>query len=57
MVYKRIIIDVALPDNYDETKIDKAIQNLIKNKDGKVLSQYVYQDIDKDGNYIEGGRL
>ena len=57
MVYKRIIIDVGLPDNYDETKIDKAIQNLIKNKDGKVLSQYVYQDIDKDGNYIEGGRL
>lgn len=57
MVYKRIIIDVALPNNYDETKIDKAIQNLIKNKDGKVLSQYVYQDIDENGNYIEGGRL
>ena len=57
MVYKRIIIDVELPNNYDETKIDKAIQNLIKNKDGKVLNQYVYQDIDKDGEYIEGGRL
>ena len=57
MVYKRIIIDVKLPDDYDEAKIDKAIKNLIKNKDGEVISQYVYQDINKNGEYIEGGRL
>ena len=57
MIYKRIIIDVALPENYDESKIDKALENLIKNKEGKVINQYYYQDIDENGDYIEGGRL
>lgn len=57
MVYKRIILDVELPDNYDESKIDKALENLIKNKSGKVFNKYVYQDIDENGEYIEGGRL
>lgn len=57
MVYKRIILDVELPDNYDESKIDKALENLIKNKSGKVFNKYVYQDIDENGNYIEGGKL
>ena len=57
MVYKRIILDVKLPDNYDESKIDKALENLIKNKEGKVINQYCYQDIDENGDYIEGGRL
>ena len=36
MVYKRIILDVELPDDYDESKIDKALENAIKNKKGKV---------------------
>ena len=57
MVYKRIILDVALPDNYDESKIDKALENLIKNKEGKVINKYYYQDIDENGEYIEGGKL
>ena len=57
MVYKRIILDVALPDDYDESKIDKALENLIKNKEGKVINKYYYQDIDENGDYIEGGRL
>ena len=57
MVYKRIVIDVELPDNYDESKIDKALENLIKNKESKVINQYCYQDIDENGDYIEGGRL
>ena len=57
MVYKRIILDVALPENYDESKIDRALENLIKNKEGKVINKYIYQDIDENGNYIEGGQL
>ena len=57
MVYKRIILDVALPDNYDESKIDKALENLIKNKEGKVINKYYYQDINENGEYIEGGKL
>ena len=57
MVYKRIIIDVGLPDDYDETKLDKAICNAIKNKKGTVINDYVYQDIDENGEYIEGGQL
>lgn len=55
MVYKRIILDVELPDNYDESKIDKALENLIKNKNGKVFNKCVYQDIDENGEYIEEG--
>lgn len=57
MIYKRIIIDVGLPDDYDEAKLDKAIYNVIKNKKGIVMNQYLYQDIDKNGEYIEGGQL
>ena len=57
MVYKRIILDVELPDDYDELKIDKALENAIKNKKGKVFGKYMYQDIDENGEYIEGGQL
>ena len=57
MIYKRIIIDVGLPDDYDETKIDKAINNAIMNKKGVIINDYVYQDIDENGEYIEGGQL
>ena len=57
MVYKRIILDVALPDDYSEDKIDKALNNTIRNKNGKVIGSYLYQDIDENGEYIEGGRL
>ena len=57
MVYKRIILDVELPDDYDESKIDKALENAIKNKNGKVFGKYMYQDIDENGEYIEGGQL
>jgi hypothetical protein len=57
MIYKRIILDVELPDNYNEERIDKALDNAIKNKDGKILNKYIYQDIDKNGEYIEGGQL
>ena len=57
MVYKRIILDVKLPDDYDEEKIDKALENAIKNKKGEVFGKYMYQDIDENGEYIEGGRL
>ena len=37
MVYKRIILDVELPDDYDESKIDKALENAIKNKKPKLI--------------------
>ena len=57
MIYKRIIIDVGLPDYYDEAKIDKAIHNAIMNKKGVIINDYVYQDIDENGEYIEGGQL
>ena len=57
MVYKRIIIDVGLPDNYNEELIDKVINNAIRNKNGTIIANYVYQDIDENGEYIEGGRL
>ena len=57
MVYKRIILDVELPDDYNEEKLDKALENAVKNKKGKVFNKYMYQDIDKNGNYIEGGQL
>jgi hypothetical protein len=57
VIYKRIILDVELPDNYNEERIDKALDNAIKNKDGKILNKYIYQDIDKNGEYIEGGQL
>ena len=52
MVYKRIILDVALPDDYSEDKIDKALNNTIRNKNGKVIGTYLYQDIDENGEYI-----
>lgn len=57
MIYKRIIIDVGLPDDYDEDKLDKVIHNAIKNKKGVIVNDYVYQDIDENGEYIEGGQL
>lgn len=57
MIYKRIIIDVGLPDDYDEAKFDKAIHNAIMNKKGVIINDYVYQDIDENGEYIEGGQL
>lgn len=57
MIYKRIIIDVALPEDYNEEKLDKAINNAIKNKKGEIINSYMYQDIDKNGDYIEGGTL
>ena len=57
MIYKRIIIDVGLPDDYDEAKIDKAIHNVIMNKKSIIINDYVYQDIDENGEYIEGGQL
>jgi hypothetical protein len=57
VIYKRIILDVELPDNYNEERIDKALDNAIKNKDGKILNKYIYQDIDKNGEYIEGSQL
>ena len=57
MVYKRIILDVALPDDYSEDKVDKALNNTIRNKNGKVIGTYLYQDIDENGEYIEGGQL
>ena len=43
MIYKRIIIDVGLPDDYKEEQLDKAICNAIKNKKGIVMNQYLYQ--------------
>ncbi len=57
MVYKRIIIDVGLPDNYKEEIIDKVLNNAIRNKNGTILANYTYQDIDENGEYIEGGQL
>lgn len=57
MVYKRIILDVALPNDYDEDKLDKAIHNAIMNKKGVIINDYVYQDIDENGEYIEGEQL
>ena len=57
MVYKRIILDVELPDDYNEDKIDKALNNAIKNKNGKIIGSYLYQDINENGEYIEGGQL
>lgn len=57
MIYKRIVIDVALPEDYNEEKLDKAINNAIKNKKGEIINSYMYQDIDKNGDYIEGGLL
>lgn len=57
MIYKRIIIDVGLPEDYDEEKLDKAIHNAIKNKKGTVVNSYIYQDIDENGEYVEGGKL
>lgn len=57
MIYKRIVIDVALPEDYNEEKLDKAINNAIKNKKGEIINSYMYQDIDKNGDYIEGGTL
>lgn len=57
MIYKRIILDVMLPDDYDENKIDKALNNTIRNKNGKIIGAYLYQDIDENGEYIEGGQL
>lgn len=56
MIYKRIILDVALPDDYNEDKIDKALNNTIRNKNGEIISIYLYQDIDENGEYIEGGQ-
>ena len=55
MIYKRIILDVKLPDDYDEEKVDKALENAIKNKKGEIFNKYMYQDIDENGEYIEGG--
>ncbi len=57
MIYKRIIIDVGLPDDYNEELFDKVINNAIKNKKGTIITNYVYQDIDENGEYIEGGKL
>lgn len=57
MVYKRIILDVELPDDYNEDKIDKALNNAIRNKNGKIIGAYLYQDINENGEYIEGGQL
>lgn len=57
MIYKRIIIDVVLPDDYSEERIDKALNNAIRNKNGKIINAYLYQDIDENGEYIEGGQL
>lgn len=57
MIYKRIIIDVGLPDDYNEEMFDKVIHNAIRNKKGVIINDYVYQDIDENGEYIEGGRL
>ena len=57
MIYKRIIIDVGLPDDYKEEQFDKAIHNAIMNKKGIIINDYVYQDIDENGEYIDGGRL
>jgi hypothetical protein len=57
MIYKRIILDVGLPDDYKEEQFDKAIHNAIMNKKGVIINNYVYQDIDKNGEYIEGGQL
>ncbi len=56
MIYKRIILDVALPDDYNEDKIDKALNNTIRNKNGEIISIYLYQDIDENGEYIKGGQ-
>ena len=57
MIYKRIIIDVGLPDDYNEEMFDKVINNAIRNKKGKIMANYRYQDIDENGEYIEGGQL
>lgn len=57
MIYKRIIIDVGLPDDYNEEMFDKVINNAIRNKKGKIMVNYKYQDIDENGEYIEGGIL
>lgn len=57
MIYKRIIIDVGLPDDYKEEQCDKAINNTIRNKGGTIMANYIYQDIDENGEYIEGGQL
>ena len=57
MIYKRIIIDVGLPDDYKEEQFDKAIHNAIMNKKGIIINDFVYQDIDEIGEYIEGGQL
>ena len=57
MIYKRIILDVGLPENYKEELIDKAIHNAIMNKKGVIINDYIYQDIDENGEYIEGGQL
>lgn len=56
MIYKRIILDVALPNDYNEDKIDKALNNTIRNKNGEIISIYLYQDIDENGEYIKGGQ-
>ena len=29
----------------------------IKNKKGIIINSYIYQDIDENGEYIEGGQL
>lgn len=57
MIYKRIIIDVELPNDYKEEQYDKAINNAIRNKGGTIMANYIYQDIDENGEYIEGGQL
>ena len=57
MIYKRIIIDVGLPNDYKEEQYDKAINNAIRNKGGIIMANYIYQDIDENGEYMEGGQL
>ena len=57
MIYKRIILDVGLPENYKEELIDKVINNAVRNKGGVIMANYIYQDIDENGEYIEGGQL
>lgn len=43
---KRIIVDVVLPDNFNEGIVDNAISNAIFSVNGEVLDIKNYEDID-----------
>ena len=51
---EKIVINMGVSDVKDNSK---ALENAIKNKKGKVFNKYMYQDIDENGEYIEGGQL